>query len=192
MKRCLLALLPLLISGPVAAAEVELWQGLWSGMTKAQVEQRLNQKFTICRPFKQHLTCDTKPYLNLGGYPFMVRTDFINGKLDSVILNYTRKTGCWSTFDSSGKPRLPPFPGSEESKKADSCSSIYKERVASLFNETQSALTGKYGKPDAYEPSLRGPIWNLRGKKILLFYVASYEEVWMVIRYEKSQIFNSI
>lgn len=161
-------------------------------MSKAQVEQRLNQKFIKCVPFQEHLTCDTKPYLTIANRPFLVRSDFINEKLDAVMLESFKKLNCFFVVTPSGDWKLPPSPGSEESKKAEACLAPHKDSIESLYNETISALIAKYGQPSSTDKILQAPIWHKKRMSIMINRRADYDEAGMYIRYEKSSIYDAI
>ena len=166
MKRCLLALLPLLISGPVAAAEVELWQGLWSGMTKAQVEQRIKAPYEKCETDLNRLYCDSSRRLTLGDNKAGLRTVFVKGKLTAVNVSVRVNKNC-KVIEDSGRSR--------EQIVADAqaymqCLKPYEDKDQQQLAIVITALKAKYGEPSRREKLTNLPEWSIKGTKIAVFY----------------------
>jgi hypothetical protein len=185
MKRFLLPLLPFLICSPASAAEVELWQGVWSGMTKAQVAQRTGMPFIKCEASGPRTFCDTRAYLPLGTKIAPQRGVFDNGKLFSISIGMQIKHGC--TPDNLLS--MPPEKVKAIAPSMSACMKRQDTEDNNQMREIVSALIQKYGQPTTRGQYINQHEWSIRGTKISIMFPLTG---WYAVIYQKDTTYGSL
>ena len=185
MKRFLLPLLPFLICTPASAAEVELWQGLWSGMTKGQVEKRLKVPYVKCESEGTRLYCDSSRRLTLGDEKAVLRNMFDKGRLSAVSLVVSIRIDCKSN-DEPGRTR--------EQIVADArayikCLETYEAKDKQQLEVILAALRAKYGEPTSKSKLTNLPEWSIKGIRIALSWINTGN---YAVSYRKDDTYGSL
>ena len=144
----LLSVFFIITASPVQAAEMELWKGLWSGMSKAQVEARLPSAQFSCRLYLGSEICTTKsPYLTLQNESFLLQAYYEKARLRVVTLNLVDDNGCSFLLDP---------------QRRASCYTALKDRL-------REAISVKYGSSYVVDSRYYiGTIWKAGGLIISL------------------------
>ena len=159
-----LPLLTLLLTAPASAAEVELWQGLWSGMTREQVEKVVDQQFIKCDKHFQKYYCETEPYLPFGGAKAALVAMYANGKLEWVVIRYKVNRSC--------RHLVPDVNLTSSKRQKELFRSCMKKTVAlvqPIRKQVEIALRTKYGPPDETSESDIS-YWYQKGRTIAFWY----------------------
>lgn len=160
-----LPLLTLLFASPALAAEVELWQGLRSGMTREQVEKVVEQPFIKCGKHLQGYYCKTAPYLPFGGVKAALTAMYSEGKLEWVVINHTISRSCRHIrLDLN----LPLDKRRKQNELFEACNNETEALVQPIRKQVETALRTKYGPPDEISESDM-LYWYQKGRTIVLW-----------------------
>jgi len=188
MKRLLLAIVTSLITAPVSAAEIELWQGLWSGMTKAQAEQKLKVPYTNCEQESGRVRCNSSIKPPLGDSKAKLSNVFTNGKLTHVVLLVRETNPCSTDFTRPGIESTPEL-RVENVMAYKKCLKPYEAKDQEQLKIIIASLKAKYGEPTVKQKYSNNPEWLIKGRRISLNYFATG---MYGVSYSKDETYDSL